>query len=77
MLMVSYLWLFWPQGYTDADYAGDLVNRKSTSGMVKFLGAYAVSWESKKQNTVALSTTKAEYVAVTSCCSQMLDQAAA
>ena len=49
--------------FADADYAGDLVNRKSTSGMVQFLRTYLVSWSSKKQNTVALSTAEAEYVA--------------
>ncbi|XP_021770676.1 uncharacterized protein LOC110734841 [Chenopodium quinoa] len=42
---------------------GDLVNRNSTSGMVQFLGLCLVSWGSKKQNTVALSTAEAEYIA--------------
>ena len=51
---------------------GDLVNRKSTSGMVQFLGSCLVSWCSKKQNTVALSTAEVEYVAAAACCSQML-----
>ena len=60
------------RGYADADYAGDLVNRKSTSGMVQFLGPCMVSWGSKKQNTVALSTAEAEYVAAAACCSQIL-----
>ncbi|XP_021766699.1 uncharacterized protein LOC110731177 [Chenopodium quinoa] len=60
------------RGYADADYAGDLVNRKSTSGMVQFLGSCMVSWSSKKQNTVALSTVEAEYVAAAACCSQLL-----
>ena len=71
--------LFYPKsdvydlkGYSDADYAGDLVNRKSTSGMVQFLGSCLVSWCSKKQNTVALSTAEAEYLAAAACCSQML-----
>ena len=59
-------------GYTDADYAGFLVDRKSTSGMAQFLGPCLVSWGSKKQNSVALSTTEAEYVAAAACCSQLL-----
>ncbi|XP_021737716.1 uncharacterized protein LOC110704235 [Chenopodium quinoa] len=73
------LCLFYPRsdsfdlhGFTDADYAADSVNRKSTSGMVQFLGPCLVSWGSKKQNTVALSTAKAEYVAAATCCSQVL-----
>ena len=40
--------------------------------MVQFLGSCLVSWSSKKQNTVALSTAEAEYVAVAACCSQMI-----
>ena len=56
----------------NADYAGDLVNRKSTSGIVQFLSHSLVSWSTKKQNTVALSTAEAEYVAAASYCSQML-----
>ena len=60
------------KGFADADYAGDLINRKSTSGMVQFLGTCLVSWSSKKQNSVALSTAEAEYVAAAACCSQVL-----
>ena len=60
------------KGYSDADYAGDLVNRKSTSGMVQFLGSCLLSSCSKKQNTVALSTAEAEYVVAAACCSQRL-----
>ena len=41
-------------GYTDADWAGDKVDRKSTSGACQFLGRSLVSWSSKKQNCVAL-----------------------
>ena len=48
------------------------MNRKSTSGTVQFLGSCLVSWASKKQNTVALSTAEAEYVAAAACCSQVL-----
>ncbi|XP_070010483.1 secreted RxLR effector protein 161-like [Nicotiana sylvestris] len=59
-------------GYADADYTGFLVDRKSTSGMTHFLGSFLVSWATKKQNFVALSTTKAEYVVVASCCAQLL-----
>ncbi|XP_070004970.1 secreted RxLR effector protein 161-like [Nicotiana sylvestris] len=59
-------------GYGDADYAGYLVNRKSTSGMAHFLGSCLISWGTRKQNSVALSTTEAEYVAVASCYAQLL-----
>src|ERR1044071_2617692 len=59
-------------GYTDSDLAGFLEDRKSTSGMAQFLGPCLVSWGSKKQSSVTLSTTEAEYVAVAACCSQLL-----
>ncbi|GKV04797.1 hypothetical protein SLEP1_g16905 [Rubroshorea leprosula] len=59
-------------GFTDSDYAGDLDDRKSTSGFVFMLGSGAISWSSKKQPIVTLSTTKAEYVAATSCACQAI-----
>ena len=59
-------------GYSDSDWAGDRVERKSTSGGCQFLGRSLVSWSSKKQNCVSLSTTEAEYVAAASCCAQLL-----
>ncbi|XP_075111459.1 secreted RxLR effector protein 161-like [Nicotiana tabacum] len=58
--------------YADADYVGFLVDRKSTSGLEHFLGSCFVSWSTKKQNSVALSTVKTEYVDVASCCAQLL-----
>ena len=58
--------------YSDADFAGNKVDRKSTSGMAQFLGPCLVSWGSKKQNSVALSTAKAEYIAAAACCTQLL-----
>lgn len=51
-------------GYSDADWAGDMDDRHSTSGNVFLLAKRAVSWLSKKEATVALSTTEAEYVAL-------------
>ncbi|XP_048502867.1 secreted RxLR effector protein 161-like [Beta vulgaris subsp. vulgaris] len=73
------LCLFYPRrdtfdlvSYSDADYAGDLVNGKSTSGIAEFLGTSLVSWSSNKQNIVALSTAGAEYVAAAACYSQVL-----
>src|SRR4030095_16837345 len=58
--------------YSDADHAGCRLDRKSTSGGVQFLGDRLISWSSKKQNCVATSTAEAEYVAASSCCSQVL-----
>ena len=52
-------------GFIDADWAGDLDQRRSTSGYVFNLFGGAVSWMSKKQSVVALSTTDAEYMAAT------------
>jgi len=53
------------RGFVDADWAGDLDQRRSTSGYVFSLFGGAVSWMSKRQSVVALSTTEAEYIAAT------------
>nr|GEV05889.1 hypothetical protein [Tanacetum cinerariifolium] len=58
--------------YSEADHAGCHLDRKSTSYSVQFLGDKLVCWSSKKQNYVSISTTKSEYVAVSSCCAQVL-----
>lgn len=52
------------EAYTDADYAGSVVDRKSTSGYCTFLGGNLVTWRSKKQNVVAWSSAEAEYRAM-------------
>jgi hypothetical protein len=59
-------------GYSDSDYARCKVDRKSTSETCQFLGRCLVSWSSKKQTSVALSTAEAEYVAAGQCCAQLL-----
>ena len=71
--------LWYPRGtyidltsYSDANFTGYKVDRKSTSGTSHFLRHSLVSWFSKKQNSIALSTTKAEYIANSSCCAQAL-----
>jgi hypothetical protein len=51
---------------------GVKIDRKSTSGTCQFLGRSLVSWASKKQNSVALSTAEAEYIAAGHCCAQFL-----
>ncbi|KAJ9566782.1 hypothetical protein OSB04_002748 [Centaurea solstitialis] len=60
------------QAYTDADYGGCNMDRKSTSGHLQFLGNKLVSWAFKKQQCVSTSTAESEYVAAASCCSQVL-----
>jgi Reverse transcriptase (RNA-dependent DNA polymerase) len=51
-------------GYSDSDHASDIDDRKSTSGIIFFLGSSPVSWCSQKQKVVALSSCEAEYIAV-------------
>ncbi|GJX72910.1 uncharacterized mitochondrial protein-like protein [Tanacetum coccineum] len=58
--------------YTDSDYAGASLDRKSTTGGCQFLRCRLISWQCKKQTVVANSTTEAEYVAASSCCGQVL-----
>jgi hypothetical protein len=52
------------QGYSDADWAGQVEDRRSTSGFVYMLAGGPVSWQSKTQKSVALSTAEAEYMAL-------------
>jgi hypothetical protein len=59
-------------GYSDVDYAGCKIDRNSISGTCQFLRRSLVSWVSKKQNSVALSTIEAEYIVVGHCCAQLL-----
>jgi hypothetical protein len=79
LLHTSNLGLWYPKGSkfnllgnSDSDYAGCKVDRKSTLGTCQFLGRSLVSWSSKKQNCVALSTAKVEYVPAGACCDQLL-----
>ena len=58
--------------YSDSNYAGDLDDRRSTSGSVFMMGTTAVSWASKKQPVVSLSATEAEYIAAASCACQCI-----
>jgi hypothetical protein len=60
------------EGWSDSDYDGDLDDRKSTSGYVFMLGSSPISWSSKKQPIVTLSTTEAEYVSAASCACQAI-----
>ncbi|KAJ9557962.1 hypothetical protein OSB04_012576 [Centaurea solstitialis] len=58
--------------YSDSDFAGCKIDRKSTTGGCHLLGGKLVSWTSKKQNSVSTSTAEAEYVAAGICCAQVL-----
>ena len=55
-------------GYSDADWAGNADDRKRTSGGCFYVSNNLVSWMSKKQNSISLSTAEAEYIAAGSCC---------
>ncbi|GJT24685.1 putative ribonuclease H-like domain-containing protein [Tanacetum coccineum] len=58
------------EAFSDSDYAGASLDRKSTTGGCQFLGKRLISWQCKKQTIVANSTTEAEYVAAANCCRQ-------
>nr|GEX46547.1 hypothetical protein [Tanacetum cinerariifolium] len=58
--------------FSNSDYGGTSQDRKSTTGGSQFLGRRLISWQCKKQTSVATSTTEAEYVAAASCCGQVL-----
>nr|GEU80146.1 retrovirus-related Pol polyprotein from transposon TNT 1-94 [Tanacetum cinerariifolium] len=58
--------------YADSDNAGDYVDRKSTSGICTFVGCCLTYWLSKKQTTLAISTTEAKYVSTGKACQQAL-----
>ena len=60
------------EGFTDLDWAGSVVDRKSTSGCCFSLGSSMVSWFSKKQSSVALSTAEAEYIAACAACKEAI-----
>ena len=57
-------------GFTDSDWAGSAKDKKSTSGGCFSLGSGMISWFSRKQTSIALSTTEAEYIASCSACSE-------
>ncbi|KAG8501480.1 hypothetical protein CXB51_003989 [Gossypium anomalum] len=59
-------------GYVDADFAGDLDRRRSLTGYVFTIGGCAISWKATLQTTVALSTTEAEYMAITEACKEAI-----
>ncbi|GJY92044.1 retrovirus-related pol polyprotein from transposon TNT 1-94 [Tanacetum coccineum] len=58
--------------YADADHAGCQDTRRSTSRCMQLLGEILVSWSSKRQKSAAISSTEAEYIALSSCCAQVL-----
>ena len=59
-------------GFSDADWVGCVDDRKSTSGGCFFIGNNLVAWHSKKQTSTSLSIAEAEYIAIGSCCTQLL-----
>ena len=59
-------------GYTDSDWVGSVIDRKSTSGCCFSLGSAVIAWHSRKQTSVALSTTEAEYIVACSTSSEVV-----
>ncbi|GJW73391.1 retrovirus-related pol polyprotein from transposon TNT 1-94 [Tanacetum coccineum] len=60
------------RGFADADHAGCQDTRRSTSSSLQFLGDRLISWSSKRQKSDAISSTEAEYIALSGCCAQIL-----
>ena len=60
------------QGYVDADFGGEVDHRKSTTGFIFTSGNTTVSWMSQLQKIIALSTTDAEYIAITEASKEMI-----
>ncbi|GJV52591.1 hypothetical protein Tco_1448332 [Tanacetum coccineum] len=58
--------------YADVDHVGCQDSRRSTSGSMQLLGDRLVSWPSKKQKSITISSTEAEYIALSGCCAQIL-----
>ena len=59
-------------GYTDSDMVGDVDNRRSTSGYLMTFSRGVVSWQSRLQKCVALSTTETEYIVAAKACKELL-----
>ncbi|GJT70993.1 hypothetical protein Tco_1030279 [Tanacetum coccineum] len=60
------------KGYSNTDYVGCNMDRKSTSGACQILGGKLVCWSAKKQQSVAMSSTEAKYVVTDGCCANIL-----
>ena len=60
------------EGYTDADYAGDLDKRRSTSGYIFMFAGGDVSWRSRLQSCTSMSITEAEYIATSEACKEAI-----
>lgn len=58
--------------FSDADWAGEKLDRKSVSGMTIYHGTNLISWSSKKQTVVALSTAESEYISAAMCVTELL-----
>ena len=71
-ILVNFKGLWKIEAYSDSDFAGDRDSRLSVTGFSIFIGNCLVSWKSRSQKTVTLSSTEAEYVAVSEVCMEIL-----